>query len=401
MTTISSRHEAAGSPREHGLALFALALGSFAIGTTEFASMGILQLFSEALRIDVPTATHAITAYAMGVVIGAPVITLTAARLNRRTLLLGLMALFIVGNLLSSRANSIDALVVARFVSGLVQGAYFGAGAVVATHIVGRERAGKAFSLVVSGLTIAMIFGSPLATYLGQHLGWRDTYIAVAALGALAWAALWAWTPRTDALRGNPVAQEFSALARPRVWVMMTVAALSVASIFAVYTFIGPFVTDVAELSAARIPWALALFGIGMATGNVIGGRLADRYTYLGLVVGFSVALAVLAILALFGSYAWVLMACMFGVGLTTMTAIPTLQVRLTRLAPEAPTLMGAMNMASLNVANAIGAWAGGMTIAAGLGLLSAVWAGFVLTVAGLAVFWIGVIGMPRLSEAA
>jgi len=399
MSRFPSPHEATAAPRGHGLALFALALGSFAIGTTEFASMGILQLFSETLHIDVPTATHAITAYAMGVVIGAPLITLTAARLNRRTLLLGLMALFVVGNLLSSRANSIDALVVARFVSGLVQGAYFGAGAVVATHIVGRERAGKAFSLVVSGLTIAMIFGSPLATFLGQHLGWRDTYIAVAALGALAWVALWAWTPRTDALRGNPVAQEFAALARPRVWVMMTVAALAVASIFAVYTFIGPFVTDVAHLPAARIPLALALFGIGMASGNVIGGYLADRHASLGLVAGFGLALLVLAALASGGAHAGVLMASMFGVGLTTMTAIPTLQVRLTRLAPDAPTLMGAMNMASLNVANAIGAWAGGVTIAAGFGLLSAVWAGFVLTAAGLTVFWIASTA-PRLSAA-
>lgn len=378
--------------RQQGaLALLALAIGSFAIGTSEFASMGMLQLISEALQVDLPTATHAVTAYALGVVVGAPLITLTAARLNRRTLLLFLMGLFTIGNLVASQADTIAGLVVARFITGLAQGAYFGAGAVVATYIVGPARAGKAFSLVVSGLTIAMIVGSPLATFLAQHLGWRYTYVAVAALGGIALLALWAWTPRSDQLRGNRIGREFAALARAQVWIMMSVAALAVASIFAVYTFIGPFVTDVALLPSSLIPVALALFGLGMAMGNVVGGRMADRYAYRGLVVGFGLALVLLAAMALGGSHAGVLMTTMFGVGLTTMMAIPTIQVRLMRLAPEAPTLMGAMNMASLNVANAIGAWAGGVTIGAGFGLLSAVWAGFALTVGGLFLFAVGV----------
>ncbi|WPU21945.1 MFS transporter [Cedecea neteri] len=388
-STLTSRENA--HPAREKLALLALALGSFAIGTSEFASMGILQLFSKTLLIDVSTATHAITAYAMGVVIGAPLITLTAARLNRRTLLLCLMALFVVGNLLSSQVNSIAMLTAARFITGLAQGAYFGAGAVVATYIVGVANAGTAFSLVVSGLTIAMVIGSPLATFLGQSVGWRNTYLVVALLGALALAALWLWTPRSAALNGSPVKQEFSALARGQVWIMMLVAALCVSSIFAVYTFIGPFVTDVAHLAESRIPVALALFGIGMAVGNVIGGHMADRFTYRGMVLGFLVALVVLAILAINGANASVLMAAMFGVGLTTMSAIPTIQVRLTRLAPDAPTLMGAMNMASLNVANALGAWFGGLVIAQGFGLLSAVWVGFGLTIAGLLVFLVGI----------
>lgn len=378
------------SAASNSLALFSLALASFAIGTTEFASMGIIQLFSATLGIGIPTATHAITAYALGVVFGAPAITLAAARLNRRTMLLALMGLFIVGNLLSSIAPSITMLVAARFMSGLTQGAYFGAGAVVATHIVGPERAGKAFSLVVSGLTVATVFGSPLATFLGQHLGWRETYIAVAALGGLAFAALWAWIPRTKALAGRPVVQELTALAQPRVWWMMTVAAIAVASIFAVYTFIAPFVTDAAGLSPTIVPVGLALFGIGMTLGNVVGGRLADRYKARGLLVGFGLALPILAAIATAGSNPAVLLAGVFGVGFTTMTAIPTIQVRLTRMAPEAPTMMGAMNMASLNLSNAIGAWSGGVVIGAGMGLLSAAWAGFALTFVGLMIFVAG-----------
>jgi DHA1 family inner membrane transport protein len=333
-----------------GLTLFALAFGSFCIGTSEFASMGILQLFSKGLGVDIPAATGAITAYAFGVVIGAPLVTLMAAQLNRRTLLLCLMALFVLGNLLSAVATNLHILALARFMSGMPQGA------VVASYIVGPGRSGRAFSLVMGGLTIATIIGSPIATFLGQVLGWRSTYAAVACAGVLALLALSAWVPVSDALRGRPVVQELGALRRPAVWGMMLVAALGVASIFAVYTFIGPIVTDEAALDRAWIPIALALFGFGMTAGNMIGGRLADAYPARGLVAGFGSALAVLTLLATAGGHVWVLMPALFGVGATMMIAIPTIQVRPTGLAPEAPTLVGAMNLAALNVADAIGA---------------------------------------------
>ncbi len=234
--------------RNRGLTLFALALGSFCIGTSEFASMGILQLFSASLGIDIPTATNAIAAYAFGVVIGAPLVTLVAARLNRRTLLLCLMGLFILGNVLSAVATDLGMFALARFVSGMPQGACFGAGAVVASYIVGPGHAGKAFALVMTGLTVATIIGSPLATFLGQTMGWRNTYFTVAGVAALAFLALWTWVPRTEALHGRPVVQELTSLRKPAVWATMLVAALGVASIFAVYTFIGPFVTDTAAL---------------------------------------------------------------------------------------------------------------------------------------------------------
>jgi DHA1 family inner membrane transport protein len=373
--------------RRRGLTLFALAFGSFCIGTSEFASMGIIELFSDSLGVDIPTATNAIAAYAFGVVIGAPLVTLGAASLNRRTLLLGLMGLFVLGNILSAVALDLRMFSLARFISGLPQGAYFGAGAVVASYVVGPGNGGKAFALVMTGLTVATIFGSPLATFLGQNLGWRNTYFTVAAMAVLAFAALWAWVPRTEALRGGPLVQELSALLKPSVWVIMLVAALGVASIFATYTFIGSFVTDVAALDDAWIPVALGVFGLGMTAGNLIGGRLADAYPARGLLVGFGGALIVLALLAVGGGNTWILIATLFGVGLAMMVAIPTIQVRLTQAAPEAPTLMGAMNLAALNVANAIGAWAGGLTIAAGYGALSPVWAGFALTLAGLAIF--------------
>jgi DHA1 family inner membrane transport protein len=369
------------------LTLLALALGTFCIGTSEFASMGILQLFAASLNLDISTATHAIEAYALGVVVGGPAVTVLAAKLNRRNLLLALMAIFVLGNVLSAVATGLGSFTLARFVSGIPQGAYFGAGAVVASYIVGPGQGGRAFALVMTGLTVATIIGSPLATLLGQTLGWRNAYLAVSALGVLSFLALWVWIPRSHALDGGPVRQELRALKRASVWTMVAVAALGVASIFAVYTFIGPFVTDGAGLGERWIPIALGLFGIGMTVGNVVGGWLADRHPSQGLVAGFGSALIALALLAVGGQNAWVLMAGMLAVGTTMMVAIPTIQVRLTQAAPDAPTLMGAMNLAALNVANAIGAWAGGQTIAHGYGLLSAVWAGFALTLAGLALF--------------
>ncbi|MBO9647528.1 MAG: MFS transporter [Variovorax sp.] len=369
------------------LTLLALAFGTFCIGTSEFASMGILQLFAAGLDLDVATATHAIEAYAFGVVIGGPVVTVLAARLNRRHLLLALMAVFVLGNVLSAMATGLGMFTLARFVSGIPQGAYFGAGAVVASYIVGPGQGGRAFAMVMTGLTVATIVGSPLATLLGQNLGWRNAYLAVSALGTVAFLALWMWVPRSDALNGGPVLQELQALNRPSVWAMVAVAALGVASIFAVYTFIGHFVTEEASLSETWIPLALGVFGVGMTVGNVVGGRLADRYPSRGLITGFGSALVALALLAVGGGNAWILMIGLFLVGGTMMVAIPTIQVRLTQAAPDAPTLMGAMNLAALNVANAIGAWAGGQTIAHGLGLLSAVWAGFALTLAGLVLF--------------
>lgn len=381
--------------RHRSLTLFSLALGSFCIGTSEFASMGVIQLFAASFDAQIPEATHAIAAYAFGVVIGAPLVTLLAARLNRKTLLLGLMLLFVAGNILSAIAADLRMLSLARFISGMPQGAYFGAGAVVASYVVGPGSGGRAFALVMTGLTVATIVGSPLATFLGQTVGWRITYLAVSGLAALALTALWLWVPRTEDLAGRPVLQELGALRRPGVWVMMLVAALGIASIFAVYTFIAPIVSDVSALGPSFIPVVLAVFGVGMTAGNLLGGRLADAYPARGLVAGFAGALIVLAILATQGTHVGIMTASMFGVGATMMLAIPTIQVRLTQAAPEAPTLMGAMNLASLNVANAVGAWGGSLAVSAGYGWLSAAWAGFALTSAGLVLFLLAVPRQP------
>ncbi|MCK9929040.1 MFS transporter [Frankia sp. Mgl5] len=382
------RHTSPGAPvRNPKMTLVALALGTFAIGTGEFGSNGVIQLFASDLDVSVPVATYAVTAYAFGVVIGSPAITLLAARVNRRTLLLGLIVLFLVGNGLSALAPNIALLVLFRFIAGSVQGAFFGAGAVVAAYVYGPGKGGRAFATVMGGLTIATVAGSPLATVVGQNAGWRVMYWSVVAVGLLAGAALVTWLPHTDELGGTSVTNELGALRRINVWLMIIVAALGISSIFAVYTFIGPFVTDAARRDASLIPIALAVFGLGMAAGNYLGGRLADRYESHGLVWGYGGVLVFLVVIGSAGSNLAVLLPCLFGVGATMMAAIPTIQVRLTGFAPDAPTLMGALNLAALNLANSLGAIGGAAALDAGWGTLSTVWAGFVLTTAGLVLY--------------
>jgi DHA1 family inner membrane transport protein len=374
-------------PDRAPLILLALALGTFAIGSGEFGSNGIIQLLAADLDVSVPVATYAVTAYALGVVIGSPILAIGAARLNRRSLLLALVVLFVVGNLLSAVATDLGMLVAARFVTGTVQGAYFGAGAVVAAYAYGPGRSGQAFATVMAGLTVATIFGSPLGTFIAQHLGWQGLYITVAGIGIAAGAAIWMFVPRTSALAGGSVRQELGALRRPMVWVTMAVASLGISSIFAVYTFIGPYVTDAASADARLIPVALAVFGIGMAIGNWVGGKLADQYDYLGLVLGYASVLGYLVLIALAGEHLLLLLFGLLGVGATMMMAIPTIQVLLTRYAPEATTLMGALNLAALNLANALGAVGGALALSAGWGTLSTAWAGFLLTGGGLLLF--------------
>ncbi len=381
------RHTPECATRSTRLTLLALALGTFAIGTGEFGSNGIIQLFAADMSISIPQATYAVTAYAVGVMIGSPVITIAGARLNRKHLLLGLVVLFLFGNLMSALSTNVGMLIGARFITGTVQGAYFGAGAVVASYVYGPGKSGRAFATVMAGLTVATIFGSPLGTFVGQQAGWQALYGVVTGIGLLAGLAILLWVPTTSDLDGGPLSHELGALRRPMVWVIMVVAALGISSIFAVYTFIGPYITDAAMADDSLIPIALAVFGLGMAAGNQAGGRLADRYPYRGLVIGYSSVLVFLLVIVIAGGTVWVLMPALFGVGATMMLAIPTIQVLLTTYAPEAPTLMGALNLASLNLANALGAVGGSITLAVGLGTLSTAWAGVALTVAGLLVF--------------
>ncbi|MEX5304156.1 MFS transporter [Kocuria sp. CPCC 205258] len=365
-------------------ALFALALGGFGVGTTEFASMGLLPFIAEDLDASIPSLGHAISLYALGVVVGAPLITSLTARVERKRLLLGLMAAFTAGNVLSAAAPSLEWLYVARFLSGLPHGAYFGVAAVVASSLVPRERRGTAVARVALGLTVANIVGVPLAAVLGGSLGWRAGYGLVVVIGLLTVAALALWIPRTRKGGGVSVAQEVRALGRPQVALTLLAGAVGFGGMFAVYTFVSPILTELSGLDISMVPWVLAVYGVGMTAGSLLAGPLLDRSiekTALGAGAVSGVALA------FFGLFAHSAVAAVLGVlWIGAMGALfsTALQMRLLREAKDAPSLTAAMNHAAFNLANAMGAFLGGAVITAGWGYRSPAWVGVGLAVAGL-----------------
>ncbi len=369
-----------------GISLLALALGGFAIGTTEFATMGILPEVAGDLGATIPEAGHLISAYALGVVVGAPLLAVLAARMPRKALLLALMSAFTLGNLLSAVAASFPLLVVARFASGLPHGAYFGISAVVAASLVAPERRARAVAGVMLGLTVANIVGVPFSTMVGQALGWRSTYWTVAVVGALAVLAVARVVPRVAAHPGAGMRQELGALGRPQVWLTLLVGAVGFGGFFAVYSYIAPTMTEVAGIPAAGVPVILALFGVGMTAGTIIGGRLADRSLSGTIAGGLTTSTAFLLLFTVTAHHPVTAAVTVVLLGASGSTMIPALQTRLMDVAGDAQSLAATMNHSALNLANALGAWLGGLVIAAGLGYTAPAVVGAVLAVAGLLV---------------
>lgn len=374
------------TPARTRAALFALALGGFGIGTTEFATMGLLPEIAADLDVSIPTAGHAITAYALGVVVGAPVLAALGARADRRRLLLVLMVAFTVGNVLSAFAPTAETLVVARFVAGLPHGAFFGVGAVMGTAVVGPERRGRAVAAMMTGLTVACAVGVPLSAVVGTAVGWRWAFVGVGVLGVATLAALRAWTPSLPPLPGATVRTELAALRNSRLWIAFGAGSIGFGGMFAVYSYVKPLLTEVTGLDVALVPLVLALYGVGMTAGTLLGGRLADR-SVLGTVVGGMVATTVvLVVIALVGQYPVPAVASIVLLGVTSQVLGLSLQTRLMDVSPAAPSLGAALCHSALNLGNAAGAFFGGLVIAAGLGYLAPAWVGAGLTVLGLLV---------------
>ncbi|WP_345770496.1 MFS transporter [Blastococcus saxobsidens] len=349
-------------------AVVALALGGFAIGTTEFVTMGLLPDIAEGVGIDIPTAGHVISFYALGVVVGAPVIAALGTRLPRRALLLGLMAAFIVGNALTALAPGYGSLLAARFLAGVPHGAYFGVASLVAASLVAPHLRGRAVSSVMLGLAIANVAGVPAATWLGQEFGWRSAYWAVVVIGALTIAAISAVVPGAPGNRAATVRSELGALRRPQVLLTLVVGVVGFGGMFAVYSYVAPLVTEVTGMSRGTIPWVLFAFGLGGVVGTALGGRLADLALFRSL-VGTMVATGVLlALVPLAARTPVTIVALIFTVGAAASALVVCLQIRLMQVAGEAQMLGAALNHSALNAANALGAWLGGLVIAAGLG---------------------------------
>jgi len=372
------------SARRVAAAVVALALGGFAIGTTEFVTMGVLPEIAEGVGVDIPTAGHVISAYALGVVVGAPVIAALGARLPRRGLLVALMAAFLLGNLGSALAAGHSSLLLARFVSGLPHGAYFGVAALVAASLVAPHLRGRAVSSVLLGLAVAMLTGVPGATWLGQHLGWRSAYWAVAVLAAITVVAVFALIPSTPGRREATVRGELDALRRPQVLLTLLVGIVGFGGMFALYSYIAPVVTDVAGLSRGTVPWVLLAYGAGGVVGTMLGGRLADLALFRSLVGSLATLGVLLALVALTATSPPALFVGVFVVSVAASTLAICLQMRLMETAGEAQMLGAALNHSALNMANALGAWFGGLVIAAGFGYRAPSVVGAGLAIVGL-----------------
>lgn len=383
--TRGSTSTPAGRPASY--ALLAMAIGAFAIGTTEFATMGLLPQIAAGVAVDIPTAGHLISAYALGVVVGAPSIAALAARLPRKRLLVALMAVFALGNLASALADAYPSLLLARFVAGVPHGAYFGVAAVVAAALVPPDRRARAVSSVMVGLTVANIAGVPASTWLGQLLGWQSLYVAVTVIAMLCLVAILGWVPPVR-VGTSPasIRSELSALARPQVWFTLAVGMVGFGGMFATYSYIAPTVTTLAGLGELGVVCILATYGVGMTVGMVLGGRLADRALlptlYLGL-VGLAAMLAVFGLLVTTPVGAFV---AVFAFGAVGTVLMPALQTRLMDVAQDGQSLAAALNHAVLNIGNALGAWLGGL-------VLSYAWpsrVAVVLPLLGLAVLALG-----------
>ncbi|MEV5338834.1 MFS transporter [Streptomyces sp. NPDC052676] len=369
------------------LALLALAVGAFGIGTTEFVMMGLLPDVAADLRISIPSAGHLVSAYALGVVIGAPLLAALTARMSRRTVLIGLMVLFVAGNALSAFAPDEHYLLAARFLSGLPHGAFFGVGAVVATTLVSPERKARSVSLMFLGLTVANIAGVPAATLVGQHLGWRATFLGVSVIGLAAIASLALLIPRDTAqtpatgLRG-----ELAALRSLPVWLALGTTVAGFGALFAAYSYITPMLTDAAGYAETSVTVLLALFGVGATIGNLLGGRLADHAMRATLFGGLLSLAAVLAAFPLLMRTPWTAALAVALLGTAAFVTGSPLQLMVMEKAAAAPSLASSANQAAFNLANAGGAWIGGLALAAGLGTTSPALAGALLAVLGLAV---------------
>lgn len=376
--------------------MLALALGGFGIGTTEFVAMGLLPEMASGLGVSEPVAGHVISAYALGVVVGAPLIAALTARVPRRTLLIALMVAFTVGNAASVCAPSYTTLMMARFVAGLPHGAYFGVAALVAAHLAEPGKRAKAVAMVMMGLSVANVIGVPVAAWIGQALGWRSAFALVAVIGVATVASLFVWIPRLDGMPVTNPITELGALGRVQVWMTLIVGMVGFGGMFAVYTYISTTLTDVSGLGASFIPLELMLYGLGMVAGNFVGGYLADRALMKGLFLSMGSLVVILAVFVIAVRNPYTALVFVFLIGLAGSSMVPGLQTRLMDVAEDAQTLAASLNHAALNIANAFGAWIGGVVIAAGYGYTAPAAVGSLLAVAGLVVLAVAVILQRR-----
>ncbi len=347
--------------------ILALAVGAFGIGTTEFAPMGLLPVIAQGLRVSIPQAGLLVSGYALGVLAGAPLLTLPTGRMGRKPLLLGLMAIFTVGNALSALAPSYAVLMLARIITSFCHGSFFGVGSVVAGKLVGQGRQAGAVAAMFSGLTIANIGGVPLAAWVGQHIGWRMAFAGVAGFGVIALAALVLALPNLPGEADVPIGRELAVLRRGPVLLALLTTALGSSAMFTVFTYIAPILQTVTRVSPNIVTLALVVYGVGLTLGNWLGGRFADKALRRTLVVVLACLAGLLVLFALTMRWPVPAIVTVFAWGVATFALVPALQARVMTVAKDAPNLASSINIGAFNLGNAAGAALGGGVIAAGL----------------------------------
>ncbi|NBE56145.1 MFS transporter [Streptomyces boluensis] len=366
------------------LALLALAIGAFGIGTTEFVIMGLLPEVAADFDVSIPLAGYLVTGYALGVVLGAPLMTALGTKISRKRMLMLLMGLFIVGNVLSAVAPVFGVMLAGRVVASLAHGAFFGIGSVVAADLVAPQKKAGAIAMMFTGLTVANVVGVPLGTLVGQSLGWRVTFAIVAGLGVIGLLGVAKLVPDTPKPEGVRLRHELAAFRNVQVLLAMAMTVLGFGGVFAAITYITPMMTDVAGFAGSSVTWLLVLFGLGMVAGNLIGGKLADRALMPLLYVSLGALAVVLALFTLTAHNKIAAAVTITLIGALGFASVPPLQKRVLDQAAGAPTLASAVNIGAFNLGNALSAWLGGLVIAAGLGYTAPNWVGAVLAASAL-----------------
>ncbi|MFD1178370.1 MFS transporter [Paenibacillus puldeungensis] len=374
------------SQKKLPLAILALLISAFAIGTTEFVIMGILPDVAHDLHVSLSTSGLLVTGYALGVAIGGPVITACTGRLERKWLLFGLMLIFVAGNVLAALAPNYSVLMVARILASFAHGTFFGVGSIVATKLVSKEKQASAIAMMFAGLTLANILGVPLGTFIGQIWGWRATFLVVSALGILSLAGIAVLIPAGLEQASSKFRQEIQVLRNKQVLLALMMTILGFGGVFTAFTYITPILTELTGFSEESVTPILLVFGIGMTIGNTIGGRLAD-WKLMPSLTGMLVFLAaVLALFTVTSSYKIAAVITVFVWGFASFTIVPAFQMRVLAKAEGSPNMASALNISSFNLANAGGAYLGGWVIESGLGLEALPWVAAIITSLGLLV---------------
>ncbi|MFI5777226.1 MFS transporter [Nocardia sp. NPDC051570] len=370
------------------LALLALTVGAFAIGTTEFIVIGLLPGIAAGFGVSIPTAGWLVTGYALGVLVGAPIMTGLGTRVSRKRMLLISLSLLIGGNVLSAVAPNFGLMLSGRIVASMAHGAFFGIGSVVAGSLVRPERRAGAIAMMFTGLTVATVVGVPVSTLLGQQFGWRLAFALVALVGVLAFGGVFALVPEQHAQPGARLRHELAVLRNPQVLLAMAMTVLGFGGVFAASTYLAPMMTDVAGYAESSVTWIMVLFGLGFLIGNLVGGRYADRHLMPMLYITLSGLAVVLGLFTVTAHNKFAAAITVVLIGALGFATVPPLQKRVLDQAASAPTLASALNIGAFNLGNAIAAWLGGLVIATGFGYTAPNWVGVVLagSALGLAV---------------